>query len=118
MEPNKPCWCGSGKKYKKCHKSFDEKLHLLKMQGKIVPDRSLIKTPAQIEKIRLSADLNTAVLDAVAAQIHAGSTISSTPTRQNTAASRLRSTTRDSLRACVPRSTTRSATASLRRMTS
>ena len=72
MEPNKPCWCGSGKKYKKCHKSFDEKLHLLKMQGKIVPDRSLIKTPAQIEKIRLSADLNTAVLDAVAAQIHAG----------------------------------------------
>ena len=37
MEPNKPCWCGSGKKYKKCHKAFDEKLHLLKMQGHIIP---------------------------------------------------------------------------------
>ena len=72
MEPNKPCWCGSGKKYKKCHMNFDEKLHLLKMQGHIVPDRSLIKTPAQIEKIRLSADLNTAVLDAVTAEIRAG----------------------------------------------
>lgn len=22
--PNKPCWCGSGKKYKKCHRSTDE----------------------------------------------------------------------------------------------
>ena len=72
MEPNKPCWCGSGKKYKKCHKSFDEKLHLLKMQGKIVPDRSIIKTPEQIEKIRISAELNTAVLDAVAAEIRPG----------------------------------------------
>ena len=72
MEPNKPCWCGSGKKYKKCHKAFDEKLHLLKMQGHIIPDHSIIKTPEQIEKIRLSADLNTAVLDAVAAEIRPG----------------------------------------------
>ena len=23
-EPNDPCWCGSGKKYKKCHKPIDE----------------------------------------------------------------------------------------------
>ena len=22
--PNDPCWCGSGKKYKKCHKPIDE----------------------------------------------------------------------------------------------
>ena len=22
---NEPCWCGSGKKYKKCHEEFDEK---------------------------------------------------------------------------------------------
>jgi preprotein translocase subunit SecA len=22
--PNEPCWCGSGKKYKKCHKPIDE----------------------------------------------------------------------------------------------
>lgn len=23
---NDPCWCGSGKKYKKCHIDFDEKI--------------------------------------------------------------------------------------------
>ena len=74
MEPNKPCWCGSGKKYKKCHKNFDEKLHILKMQGHIVPDHSLIKTPEQIRMIRRSADLNTAVLDRVAAAIRPGMT--------------------------------------------
>lgn len=24
-ERNEPCWCGSGKKYKKCHLAVDEK---------------------------------------------------------------------------------------------
>lgn len=22
--PNEPCWCGLGRKYKKCHKAYDE----------------------------------------------------------------------------------------------
>ena len=26
LSRNDDCWCGSGKKYKKCHCSFDEKL--------------------------------------------------------------------------------------------
>lgn len=51
---------------------MDEKLMLLEEQGEIVPTRDIIKTPAQIEEIRKSADLNTAVLDHVAAHIHAG----------------------------------------------
>ena len=72
MERNEACWCGSGKKYKKCHMAMDEKLMLLEEHGEIVPTRDLIKTPAQIEEIRKSADLNTAVLDHVAAHIHAG----------------------------------------------
>lgn len=72
MERNEACWCGSGKKYKKCHMAMDEKLMLLEEQGEIVPTRDIIKTPAQIEEIRKSADLNTAVLDHVAAHIHAG----------------------------------------------
>lgn len=38
----------------------------------IVPDRKLLKTPHQIEMIRKSADLNTAVLDEVARHIHIG----------------------------------------------
>lgn len=72
MERNEPCWCGSGKKYKKCHMAIDEKLVILKEQGNIVPTRDMLKTPAQIEQIRLSADLNTAVLDHVSEHIHAG----------------------------------------------
>lgn len=72
MERNEACWCGSGKKYKKCHMAMDEKLMILEEQGDIVPTRDIIKTPAQIEEIRKSADLNTAVLDHVAAHIHAG----------------------------------------------
>lgn len=26
MERNDPCWCGSGKKYKKCHMPIEEKI--------------------------------------------------------------------------------------------
>lgn len=72
MERNDPCWCGSGKKYKKCHMPIEEKIKLHRDRGEIVPSRKLLKTPAQIEKIKKSAALNTAVLDEVAAHICAG----------------------------------------------
>ena len=72
MERNDPCWCGSGKKYKKCHMPIEEKIKLHRDRGEIVPSRKLLKTPAQIEKIKKSAALNTAVLDEVAAHIRAG----------------------------------------------
>ena len=39
IERNDPCWCGSGKKYKKCHEAFDHKLNHLQGQGHLVPDR-------------------------------------------------------------------------------
>ena len=51
---------------------LDIKLWNLASKGQIVPDRSLLKTPEQIAAIRKSADLNTAVLDHVAAHIKAG----------------------------------------------
>ena len=72
MERNEPCLCGSGLKYKKCHMAIDEKIMLHAEKGEIVPRRNMLKTKAQIEKIRVSADLNTAVLDHVAKHIHAG----------------------------------------------
>ena len=72
MERNGLCWCGSGKKYKKCHMAIEEKLKLHADRGEIVPNHKLLKTPFQIEKIKESAALNTAVLDAVAEQIHIG----------------------------------------------
>ena len=36
---NDPCWCGSGKKYKKCHEAFDEKMELMKQKGYAVLDQ-------------------------------------------------------------------------------
>ena len=35
---NDPCWCGSGKKYKKCHEAFDEKMEIMKQKGYAVID--------------------------------------------------------------------------------
>ena len=71
MERNELCWCGSGKKYKRCHMAMEEKMEQLREAGHIVPGRELLKTPAQIEAIKKSAELNTAVLDHVAKHIHA-----------------------------------------------
>ena len=51
---------------------LDVKLWTLAAKGQIVPDRSLLKTPEQIKAIQESADLNTAVLDPVAAHIRKG----------------------------------------------
>ena len=51
---------------------LDVRLWTLAAKGEIVPDRSLLKTPEQIRAIKKSADLNTAVLDHVAAHIRAG----------------------------------------------
>ena len=71
---NDPCWCGSGKKYKKCHEEFDDRIAYFKSQGHIVPDHSIIKTPEQIEGIKESCKINIAVLDYVAENIRAGMT--------------------------------------------
>ena len=69
---NDPCWCGSGKKYKKCHCQFDEKLKEIQQEGHIIPSHDMIKTPEQIEKIKESGKINIAVLDYVAEHIKAG----------------------------------------------
>ncbi len=71
---NDPCWCGSGKKYKKCHEEFDDRIAYIKSQGHEVPDHSIIKTPEQIEKIKESCKINIAVLDYVAEHIRPGMT--------------------------------------------
>ena len=66
---NDECWCGSGKKYKKCHLDFDERLEELAETGEEVPPRDLLKTPAEIEGIKRSAEVNIGVLDYVAERI-------------------------------------------------
>lgn len=71
---NDECWCGSGKKYKKCHLDFDERLEELAEAGEEVPPRDLLKTPAEIEGIKRSAEVNIGVLDYVAERIAPGVT--------------------------------------------
>lgn len=69
---NDPCWCGSEKKYKKCHIDFDEKIEEFEVAGHIVPSHEILKNAEQIEKIKESAKINIAVLDYVAEHIKAG----------------------------------------------
>lgn len=71
---NDPCWCGSGKKYKKCHEAFDAKYEQFRQKGVPVLEHDLIKTPEQIEKIKESCRINIAVLDYVAEHIGPGVT--------------------------------------------
>lgn len=71
---NDECWCGSGKKYKKCHLVHDERLQELYEQGFEVPQRSMLKTAADIEGIKRSAAINIGVLDYVAEHIGPGVT--------------------------------------------
>lgn len=71
---NDECWCGSGKKYKKCHMEFDERLAFLARSGELVPPRSLLKTPKDIAGIKRSAKVNIGVLDFVSNNIKEGIT--------------------------------------------
>ena len=71
---NDACWCGSGRKYKKCHHNEDERLQELYLAGCEVLPRSLIKTTADIEAIKRSAEVNVGVLDYVAERIAPGVT--------------------------------------------
>ena len=69
---NDPCWCGSGRKYKKCHLDFDSKITAFALKGFEVPDFDSIRTIEELEGIRASAAINTAVLDHVAKHIKVG----------------------------------------------
>ncbi|MDF2943377.1 MAG: Methionine aminopeptidase [Herbinix sp.] len=69
---NDLCWCGSGRKYKICHSSYDERVLTYKSKGCIVPDREIIKSKKQIDGIRDSGKINIAILDYVRDHIHIG----------------------------------------------
>lgn len=71
---NDACWCGSGKKYKKCHAAEDERLQELYNDGHEVLERCLLKTPEDIAGIKYSAEVNIGVLDYVGERICAGIT--------------------------------------------
>ncbi|WPC44564.1 methionyl aminopeptidase [Clostridium sp. JS66] len=73
---NDLCWCGSGKKYKKCHMEQDARLFEYEKEGFTIPSFDLIKTPEQIEGIRKSGVVTNEILDIVAERIKEGVTTS------------------------------------------
>lgn len=71
---NDLCWCGSGKKYKKCHLESDLKLQEFEEEGFIIPPMSIRKSQEQIEGIRKSGALTKEILDMVGEKIKEGVT--------------------------------------------
>lgn len=69
---NDKCWCGSGKKYKACHMSFDNRIKDFQNRGYEVPNHRMIKTPEQIAGIREAGRINTMVLDYISPYIKEG----------------------------------------------
>jgi len=72
IQPNDPCWCGSGKKYKKCHKNIDAQVDVYRKQGFTLINRRFLKTPEQISGIREAGKLVHDTLDLVAENIKEG----------------------------------------------
>jgi len=68
LNRNELCWCGSGKKYKRCHLGADNRG--TGGGGRQIP----LKTTAQIEGIRRACRLTVEILDLVAARIGPGVT--------------------------------------------
>ena len=63
---NDLCWCGSGKKYKKCHKDFDDRISEMKfnvLKGQVRPPKAIINTVKDIEGVRKSGVVNDGTLD-------------------------------------------------------
>lgn len=59
---NDPCWCGSGVKWKKCH--YPTLPHSIALAKKYLLDYGIVlKTPEQIEKIRVACQITAGILD-------------------------------------------------------
>ena len=71
---NDACWCGSGKKYKKCHAANDARMQRFYDEGYQVLPRWLLKTPEDLEGIKRSAAVNVGALDYISEHICAGVT--------------------------------------------
>lgn len=75
MNRNDLCWCGSGKKYKKCHLAFDERIDSIKFiknKGQIRPQHKLINNAADVEGIKKAAVINSGALELAGSLVKEG----------------------------------------------
>jgi methionyl aminopeptidase len=69
---NDPCWCGSGKKYKKCHLGEETDLPPQPDSPGRPSRPELIKTPAQISGMRRAGAFNGELMDYIRPFVKAG----------------------------------------------
>jgi len=76
IERNDPCFCGSGKKWKKCHYPATPEIFNAPDRAALYLKRYgiLIKTPQQIEGIKKACALTASILDKVCRKAQAGVT--------------------------------------------
>jgi len=75
MQRNELCWCGSGKKYKKCHADFDERIKEIKFdvfKGQVRPPKKIINNKEDIARIKAAGVINDGALDVAASLIKPG----------------------------------------------
>ena len=72
LSRNDPCWCGSGRKYKKCHLSADQQKP--RAESRPWDRRIIIKNDEQLEGIRRSSQLTCKILDMLEERITEGVT--------------------------------------------
>lgn len=75
MKRNDVCWCGSGKKYKKCHLDFDERIDSIKFnghRGQLRPPHKIINNTADVEGIKRAAVINSGALDLAGSLVKEG----------------------------------------------
>ncbi len=77
IQRNDPCWCGSGKKYKRCH--FFEDIESppqiqseRKVQRVVQKERKYVKPPREIEGMRRAGIFNGELLDYIRPFVKAG----------------------------------------------
>ncbi len=74
INPNSQCWCGSKKKYKKCHLKKDILLLDFKNRGYEIADEEILKSAEDIKGIKKSAKLTTEILDMIGHHVKIGIT--------------------------------------------
>jgi methionyl aminopeptidase len=74
LERNGPCWCGSGKKYKKCHLRADLEKGPQGSQSsrQSRTQRSMLKTPEEQEGMRTAGAFNGQLMDYIRPYVKAG----------------------------------------------
>ncbi|MBZ9637289.1 methionyl aminopeptidase [Clostridium sp. FP1] len=72
LSRNDICWCGSGKKYKKCHMEQDIFISNIEQKVGYKIPRDIMKTEEQIDGIRKSCKLTHEILDMVGERIKVG----------------------------------------------